>query len=196
MRSSRYSPNKLTSGSVRTAGEIPAVYPAVDSYIAQRAVIWGSLCYPHTTTEKLFALLRQIDIIVVMDDEFAEPEVQGDEDRRRVMRDHYLAALCGVEPPPGHPFVQLLYDLLRSLMTEIRPRVGVRLLHSMAELVEILADPINPHIDTLSLDRYLELRRVEIFGYWVTVLTEYAVDVDMTDELRADRCWRRSGTGP
>jgi hypothetical protein len=164
---------------------------AASAYIAQRIPAYGGLCYPNAKKDRLFSIQRMMNATTLMDEEFGNPEVQSSDVKCLGLRRHYLAVLDGVPPPPEFPLVRLLFDTLQPIMAHIRPRVGARLVKVIREQVEALAARLRRQIDMLTFESYLELRRIDVFGEWAATLTEYAIDVDVTDELEADSALKK-----
>jgi hypothetical protein len=162
---------------------------AVDHYLAQRMPAYGGLAYPHTKAERIYDLERMMSITTLMDDTTTNAETVSDKARRMELRGHYLDALAGTRPPDTAPIAQLLYEGLgpvREQLLSSTPRVWERMKDALRTLILAQTDPIALQLDTLTLERYLELRRVDNYGEWAALMTEYALDVDMTDALAAD----------
>ncbi|MCO1581674.1 hypothetical protein M8C13_38590 [Crossiella sp. SN42] len=157
---------------------------AATAFAAHRIPVLASLCWPHAEGDRLFHLQRMLEYIAMLDDEFARPEVLEDDDRCAALRDHHLAALRGVAPPSELTLVSLFFTVLSSMLTDVRPAVGARLTESIRLQVENLAARPARHVDSLSLEDYLIVRRVDFFIDWMAVMTEYALGIDMGAELR------------
>lgn len=169
---------------------------AVDHYLAQSIPAWGGLCYPHAGPDRIYYIERLINAAGLLDDATTNPTAVADEAWRGVLRRHYLDALNGIRPPDGFPIAQLLYESMIPVKEQLasKPRVWERLHDSFTELIDVQTEPLALQMDHLTVERYLELRRVESWGEWLAMLTEYAIAVDMTDELAADESLREMRT--
>ncbi|MFE0063130.1 hypothetical protein [Streptomyces sp. NPDC059003] len=161
-------------------------HKAADAFIAAQVPTYAGLIYPHALPDRFVCLQRMMNTVTLMNEEFGDPATLEDASLCEQLRTCYLAALEGTRPPRKRAAARLLYETLRPIMAEISPRVGTRLLHAMREQISLLAGRFIRHVDTLTLQRYVELRRIEAFGYWLTTLGEYALGFDMTDDLAAN----------
>jgi hypothetical protein len=118
------------------------------------------------------------------------------ESRRKELCEHYLDVFENVRPPDMFPLAQMLFDNVQPILASLKssPQVRKRLVDSICEQIRALSNPIVYQIDTLSFDRYLALRRIDVFGEWVANLLEYALDVDIGDALKESAALRRMRT--
>ncbi|WNL44226.1 hypothetical protein RKE25_12390 [Dyella sp. BiH032] len=157
-------------------------------FIAQRIPAYGLLCYPHALPDRIYTIGRMMNVTTVMDDAFTPLARPGMEKESAALRLHFEEALHGVQPPAAFPSAQLLHDALAPMRPQLaaRPAVWRRLAASIAEQIAMQAESTAIDVDRLSLAAYLALRRIEGFGHWITMLTEYAIDVDMTSAFERD----------
>ncbi|RLU81145.1 methyltransferase type 12 [Streptomyces griseocarneus] len=169
---------------------------AVNHYLAQSLPAFGGLCYPHAGPDRIYCTERLMSVTALMDDTTTNPTAVADEAWRAVLRQHYLDALNGIQPPDEFPIAQLLYESMIPVKEQLasKPRVWERLYDSIVELIDVQTDSLALKMDHLTVERYLELRRVDNYGEWAATMTEYAIDVDMTDELAADESLREMRT--
>ncbi len=169
---------------------------AVDHYLAQSLPAAASLCFPHTGPDRIYYIGRLISVATLVDDTTTTPTAVADEVWRAALRQHYLDALNGIRPPDEFPIAQLLYESMIPVKEQLasKPRVWERLYDSFTEVIDVQTEPLDLKMDHLTVQRYLELRRVDNYGEWLTLMTEYAIDVDMTDELAADESLREMRT--
>jgi hypothetical protein len=162
---------------------------AVDHYLAQSMPSFGGLCYPHTKKERIYDLERMMSITTLIDDTITNPDMLGQAQERSTLRQHYFDAIAGVRPPDTAPIAQLLYEGLLPIRQQLssKPRVWKRLEESLHTLIIRQTDPLALKMDELTFEAYLEMRRVDNYGEWAAIMTEYAIDVDMTDHLRSDQ---------
>lgn len=161
---------------------------AVDHYLSMSMPSYGGLAYPHTKRDRIYNLERMMSITTLIDDTTTNPQILGDERRQSELRRHYFDAIAGIRPPDSAPIAQLLYEGLLPIKRQMtsKPRVWKRLEESLLTMIVRQTDSLALQMDTLSFERYLELRRVDNYGEWAAMMTEYALDVDMTDALPAD----------
>lgn len=158
---------------------------AVDHYLAQSMPAFGGLCYPHTKKDRIYNLERMMSITTLIDDTTTRPDIIADKQRQSTLRQHYCDAIAGIQLPASEPIAQLLYEGLIPIKEQLssKPRVWERLKESMHAMIISQTESLALQMDTLDLDRYLELRRVDNYGEWAATMTEYAIDVDMTYAL-------------
>ena len=158
---------------------------AARRFLAQRIPAYGSLCYPNARPDRVYAIHRMMNVTTLMDDAFTHLARTGDQAGLDALHAHFLAAVDGTPPPADAPAAQLLYDTLRAMRTvlDARPAFRQRLVECIREQIRTQADPTATDAARLSLADYLAFRRVEGFGHWITLLTEYALDVDMGQRL-------------
>ncbi|MDB5767679.1 MAG: terpene synthase family, metal binding domain protein [Collimonas fungivorans] len=161
---------------------------AVDHYLSMSMPSYGGLAYPHTKKDRIYNLERMMSITTLIDDTTTNPDVLADQQRQSELRQHYFDAIAGIRPPATVPIAQLLYEGLLPIKEQLssKPRVWKRLEESLHTMIIRQTDSLALQMDTLTFDRYLELRRVDNYGEWAAMMTEYAIDVDMTDALAAD----------
>jgi hypothetical protein len=157
-------------------------------FLMQRIPAYGCLCYPHALPDRIYAIGRMMNVTTVMDDAFTALARPGMEKKCAALRLHFEGALRGVPPPAAFPSAQLLHDALAPMRPQLaaKPQVWRRLAVSIAEQIAMQAESTTIDVDRLSLTEYLALRRIEGFGHWITMLTEYAIDVDMRSAFERD----------
>ena len=158
---------------------------AARRFLAQRIPAYGSLCYPNARPDRVYTIHRMMNVTTLMDDAFTHLARTGDQAGLDTLRDHFLAAVDGTPPPADVPAAQLLHDTLRLMRTrcDARPAFWQRFVECIRDQIRTQADPTATDASRLSLDDYLAFRRVEGFGHWITLLTEYALDIDMEQRL-------------
>ncbi|MNG87408.1 Terpene synthase family, metal binding domain [compost metagenome] len=161
---------------------------AVDHYLSMSMPSFGGLCYPHAKKDRIYYTERMMSITTLIDDTTTNPDVLGDQQKQAELRHHYFDAIAGIRPPDSFPIAQLLYEGLLPIKAQLasNPRVWQRLETSMHTMIDRQTDSLALQMDTLTFDRYLELRRIDNYGDWAAMMTEYAIDVDMTDVLAAE----------
>jgi len=165
---------------------------ATAAYLGQRVPAYGGLCYPHAKADRIYSVMRMMNAGTLMDDAFTPLELSADQRPRDELLRHYLDALEGILPPASAPLPRLLFDTLPPIQAQLaqKPRVWERMKAGIRSQLVRMADPLAYQMDTLTLDGYMDLRRDNAFGEYLTMLTEYALDVDMTDALAEDASLR------
>ncbi|WP_208446834.1 methyltransferase domain-containing protein [Streptomyces sp. SUK 48] len=153
---------------------------AVAAFAAHRVPVLASLCWPHAEGDRIFHLQRALEHIAMLDDEFARPDVLDNDDQCAVLREDHLNVLDGAAPRAGAPLAKLFSEVLASVLADVRPAAGARLVTAIRKQIENLAARPALQVDALSLDQYLVLRRVDFFLDWMAALTEYALGIDMS----------------
>lgn len=162
---------------------------AVEHYLAQSMPSFGGLCYPHTLNDRIYDLERMMSITTLIDDTITNPAMLEQAHKRSTLRRHYFDAIAGIRPPDTAPIAQLLYEGLLPVKAHLasKPRVWKRMEDALHTLIIRQTDPLALKMDELTFDAYLEMRRIDNYGEWAAIMTEYAIDVDMTEHLVADR---------
>jgi len=158
---------------------------AARRFLAQRIPAYGSLCYPNARPDRVYAIHRMMHVTTLMDDAFTHLARTGDQAGLDTLREHFLAAVDGKLPPADAPSARLLHDTLRLMRTagDARPAFWQRFVECIRDQIRTQANPTATDASRLSLADYLAFRRVEGFGHWITLLTEYALDIDMGERL-------------
>lgn len=161
---------------------------AVDHYLSMEMTAYGGLAYPHTKPDRIYNLERMMSITTLIDDTTTKPDILADQQRQAELRQHYFDAIAGIRPPADFPIAQLLYEGLVPIKDQLssKPQVWRRLEESLNTLITRQTNSLALEMDTLTLERYVELRRIDNYGEWAAMMTEYAIDVDMTDALATD----------
>lgn len=158
---------------------------AADIFQEMRSATWGGLCFPHTEGHKFYSVARMMVAAAMLDDCFAAPAVQASRDLAVATRDAYLAAADGTRPSDDFPAAQLLADTLPVILADISPRVGERLLDSLRHQAITSAQYHTRSVDALNIEQYLDIRWIDSCCEWLITLIEYALGIDLTDELAA-----------
>lgn len=161
---------------------------AVDHYLSMSMPSFGGLCYPHAIKDRIYYTERMMSITTLIDDTTTNPDVLSNRQKQSELRQHYRDAIDGILPPDTVPIAQLLYEGLRPIKEQLasKPRVWERMKTSMHEMIDRQTESLALQMDDLTFERYLELRRIDNYGDWAAMMTEYAIDVDMTDALKED----------
>lgn len=161
---------------------------AVDHYLAMSMPSFGGLCYPHAEKDRIYYTERMMSITTLIDDTVTNPNVICDQQKQSELRQHYFDAIAGIRPPDTFPIAQLFYEGLLPIKSQLasKPQVWQRLKTSMLTMIDSQTNSLALQMDTLTFERYLELRRIDNYGDWAAMMTEYAIDVDMTDVLAAE----------
>ncbi|WKK25695.1 hypothetical protein QZH56_08930 [Streptomyces olivoreticuli] len=157
-------------------------------YQKQRATHWGCLCYPRATHDRMLRMSGLMHCLALLDDLFSIPAVRGHAERIRRYRELYLAALDGEAPPPEFPEVRLVHEAVPRAVAQMPPCLAARYLDGLRSIVDNTAtQSAGRDIRCFrTVDGYLQVRRVDVFGYWSAHLAEYAAEVDLTRELGRD----------
>ncbi|RDS88020.1 terpene synthase family protein [Pseudomonas fluorescens] len=161
---------------------------AVDHYLSMEMTAYGGLAYPHTKNDRIYNLERMMSITTLIDDTTTRPEILGNHALQAELRQHYFDAIAGIKPPAKFPIAQLLYEGLIPIKKQLlsKPQVWKRMEDSLNTLISRQTHSLALEMNTLTFERYLELRRVDNYGEWAAMMTEYAIDVDMTEALAID----------
>ncbi|MCC3768468.1 terpene synthase family protein [Streptomyces sp. UNOC14_S4] len=154
-------------------------------YQKQRATHWACLCFPRASRERLLDMLPVMHPLALMDDVFSLPAVRGDHERIQRYRELFEAACAGQAVPPGLPEVRLVRDTVPRAVAHMPSGLAARYLAGLRDIVVRTAAQSAGHdTHTLrTLDAYLKVRRVDVFGFWSAHLVEYTAEVDLTEEL-------------
>ncbi|NAX20032.1 terpene synthase family protein [Vibrio sp. V39_P1S14PM300] len=161
---------------------------AVEHYLSMSMPSFGGLCYPHAKADRIYFTERMMSITTLIDDTTTNPEILGNQEKQQHLRQQYRNAINGIKPPDTFPIAQLLYEGLRPIKQQLesKPRVWTRMESSLHTMIDRQTDSLALQMNELTFERYLELRRIDNYGDWAALMTEYAIDVDMTDVLNEE----------
>ncbi|MCG7508428.1 terpene synthase family protein [Mesorhizobium retamae] len=147
--------------------------------------LFGSLICPSASRQRSYWIMRQVELIAVMDDHFTLPDVIDDPQQLRILEEMYANAVRGIRPPDAFPVAQLLHDTVQPIFAMLSPTssIGPRLAAAIHEVIEYLSHPVVHRMEKLSFDEYLRIRRCETTAMWCALLIEFGIDVDMADAL-------------
>ncbi|HDR8858033.1 TPA: methyltransferase domain-containing protein [Burkholderia territorii] len=147
--------------------------------------LFGSLICPSASAERSYWIMRQVELIAVMDDHFTLPDVIDDPVQLAALGDVYGRAVDGVRPSDAHPLAQLLHDTVRPVLAMLAPDASLphRLTRAIHDVIDYLSHPVVHRMDALGFDEYLRIRRCETTAEWCALLVEFGIDVDMADAL-------------
>ncbi|MGP3981213.1 hypothetical protein [Streptomyces sp. KR80] len=155
----------------------PRAERAAGRYLRRRRPLWACLCYPHMLADRSFALSNLVIPSGLVS------EVLSGHETGTGLRQSFAAALGaplgapprrslgevaggGLQPPPGFAAGRMLHRALELALPLMAPGVADRCLGAYRAL---LADDAG-----------------RAFAVWGTVMTEYALGIDLTEELAAE----------
>ncbi|WP_368888377.1 terpene synthase family protein [Morganella morganii] len=162
---------------------------AVENYVLMSMPLFGGYCYPNAYNDRIYHLERMMSITTLIDDSTTHPDIIGDKNKQYMLRNNYIAAINGILPSDNYPIAKLLYEGLIPIKKQLssKPRVWKRLKESLYKVIYRQTNSIAFQMNELTFVQYLELRRIDNYGDWAAMMTEYAIDVDMTDILKEDK---------
>ncbi|MEU7133736.1 terpene synthase family protein [Streptomyces sp. NPDC046261] len=160
-----------------------------DRYILQRMAYWACLCYPHMLDDRCVTLPNIMIPAGICDDSFSRPGIQESLDRTGALRRSWLAMLDGEPVDPGFHAGRMLRDALAPAWPQMSPDLAGRYRDAYRDVIASAVTEADAriHDDLLPFDDYMELRLTNLFGYWATCQTEYALGCDLTEELDTDK---------
>ncbi len=123
----------------------------------------------------------------MIDDAFSEPRILSNLDACVQLRDKVVELLSG--SPVRADFA--MGRLLRASLDQLAPGMTSAMIersnqHIVAIVDSIVAEARARHDDIIpDLASYLQARRTNLFGYWATLITEYALGLDLGVQLAA-----------
>jgi hypothetical protein len=159
-----------------------------DRYVRQRMPYWACVCYPHMLDDRCVTLPNIMIPAGICDDSFSRPGIQEDVTRSGELRRRWLAMLDGEPVDPEFHAGRMLRDALAPAWPQMPPRLAARYRNTYRDILvstvaETDARGVGEHPP---FDEYMELRLTNLFGYWATCQTEYALGCDLTAELGTD----------
>ncbi|KVQ50003.1 methyltransferase type 12 [Burkholderia cepacia] len=147
--------------------------------------LFGSLICPSASAERSYWIMRQVELIAVMDDHFTLPDVIDDLRQLTVLGQVYGDAVDRIRPSDTYPVAQLLHDTVQPVLAMLVPGSSLtsRLPRAIHEVIDYLSHPVVHRMDTLDFDEYLRIRRCETTAEWCALLIEFGIDVDMAQPL-------------
>ncbi|MFF3319572.1 terpene synthase family protein [Streptomyces sp. NPDC003035] len=159
-----------------------------DRYLRQRMTYWACLCYPHMLDDRRFTLPNIMIPAGICDDSFSRPGVQESLEQAEALRQLWLAMFDGGPVAPEFPAGRMLRDALAPAWPQMFPDLAGRYRDAYRDIVASAVTEADARLDDdlLPFDDYMELRLTNLFGYWSTCQTEYALGCDLTGELATD----------
>lgn len=159
-----------------------------DRYIRQRMPYWACVCYPHMKADRAFILPNIMIPAGIGDDSFSKPGIQEDITAVTALRDRWNAVLDDVRPGPEFPAGRMLYDALEQAWPQMPRPLADRYRQCYREIFDSARDEARARHSAGVPDHvtYMRQRLINLFGYWATIQTEYAIGVDMTGPLTED----------
>ncbi|MER7395335.1 terpene synthase family protein [Streptomyces sp. NPDC000151] len=121
----------------------------------------------------------------IVDDAFSRPGVQESVRAAARLRDRYLRVVDGEQAGDDFPAGRMLGDAMALAIPQMTPAVARRyrdayrdILHSAVQEAEERKDGSLPDFAT-----YMQGRRTNLFGYWATIQTEFALGLDLGRKL-------------
>jgi hypothetical protein len=156
-----------------------------ERYIRQRMPRWACACYPHMGVDWEFALPNMMIPSGIADDAFSRPGIQESVRAATALRDRYFGVLDGHPAGDDFPAGRMLGEALDLATPRMAPTVAERyrdayrsIFHSAVQEAERRNGDNLPDFAT-----YMRGRRTNLFGYWATIQTEFALGIDLTREL-------------
>ena len=158
-----------------------------ERYIRQRMALWACACYPHMADDRCLNLPAMMIPGGILDDSFSRPEVMQNAEHAARLRDRFCAVLDATSPP-DFPAGRMLQEALALVTPQMSCSLKERYVDSFRQVIDsrVREAAVRGAGTVLEFDAYMSLRRTDLFGYWSTIQTEYALDLDMAAELSAD----------
>ena len=158
-----------------------------DRYLGQRMALWACVCYPHMGDDRCLTLPAMMIPGGILDDSFSRPETMQNAEHAARLRDRFCAVLDGTASP-DFPAGHMLQEALALVTPQMSSSLKARYVDSFRQIIDsrVLEAAVRGAGTVLDFEPYMNLRRTDLFGYWSTIQTEYALDLDMGAELSAD----------
>jgi hypothetical protein len=166
---------------------------AADTYAKHRMPTWRGVCYPHTPRERIFSLLRQGNAATFMEEIFSNPAVRADPELSAEVARQYVAATRENVPADAFPLVRMFADALPMILAQMKPGLAGRYLEMIRRTATLMGSQPVRRIDELTLEEYIQIRRLDILGEWIVLLAEFALGLDLGDEIISSELLRYAG---
>ncbi|MBB5868364.1 hypothetical protein F4553_001743 [Allocatelliglobosispora scoriae] len=159
-----------------------------DRYLRQGMSSWGGMCYPHALPDRLLPLLNSMYALTALDDAFSHPDIIASVAESSRLRDRVVDILHGAAPTADLPIGELLRAALDRLEPGMTPGMRQRQVRHITAIADSMVAEVRARTDDEAapeLETYLRARITNSFGYWATLITEYAIGQDLGRELDA-----------
>ncbi len=158
-----------------------------DRFLGQRMALWACVCYPHMADDRCLNLPAMMIPGGILDDSFSRPEVMQDAEHAARLRFRFFSVLDGTASP-DFPAGRMLHEALALVTPQMSSLLKERYVDSFRQVIDsrVREAAVRGAGAVLDFEAYMGLRRTDLFGYWSTIQTEYALGVDMAGELAAD----------
>ncbi|MFE2729261.1 terpene synthase family protein [Kitasatospora sp. NPDC059327] len=160
---------------------------AADAYLAQRTPFWAGMTFSHARHDRGYWAAVNAITWGVVDDAFARPEVRDDHARLDLLRHLFHQAIDGTPAPEGESAVRMAYEAVVGVAADMPPTMADRIRTTLHKAIDSSADQNRgPLLDTLTEEAYLAIRADDMWAVWIVIMTEYALAIDLGDELAHD----------
>jgi hypothetical protein len=146
---------------------------------------WACHVFPLADAERMALLSKTALVFITVDDAFTRTGLRDDLDgsRRRVQA--FVSVLQGERPPASELDLTMLWEEMERMALAAPPPWYRRYLARTVDVMRSTAREAEQRLEehALSWDEYMDFRRVNLYGFWVTGLADFAVRTDVTGLL-------------
>jgi hypothetical protein len=156
-------------------------------FLGWRSAVWTALAFPTAGLDQLVDINLIDSYLFALDDACYDVYAQIDKTSARQEFAMLLACLANEDvPAPSSPYVAALQDIWHRMRTRIPSRQQARFLAAAEIFLHGCLAEIHGRSrqEILAFDAYLTLRTQSLAGHFYLMLTEYAAEVDLEDDLR------------
>ncbi|MFE0063410.1 terpene synthase family protein [Streptomyces sp. NPDC059003] len=163
-------------------------------YLGQRNGSYGFYSHPACPDDRILTIVNLYALLTILDDYYADPLKLGADPEGALVMAERLSLLHETgEFPPDCLFSQAFHQLDTELRAIMPPRQKERCNKLLRDFYHGCAREVPSRMQraVLEKDPYLNVRKDTIGCHWILGFSEYALGIDLTDELQCSADLRK-----
>jgi hypothetical protein len=146
---------------------------------------WASHVFPLADAERMALLCKTSLVFITVDDAFTRTGLRDDLDGSRRRVEAFVSVLQGERPPASELDLSMLWEEMERMALAAPPAWYRRYVARTIDVMRSTTREAEQRLEAqvLSWDDYIDFRRVNLYGFWVTGLADFAVRTDATGLL-------------
>lgn len=154
---------------------------------------WAGFVYPSAYPERLGLIAWGALTAILFDDALTRTSLRDDPVGIVGRVEGHLAAIQGTRPAVDQFDEHMMWDCVRSIAAAMPAAWGQRFRRLYADIARSVPAEywLRQSGQFPPWREWLEFRRVNLYGFWVTAMAELSIGIDMTERLADDPALRR-----
>ncbi len=161
-----------------------------ESFLARRCTYWVSWAYPYLAAERFLAMCNFSSLVFALDDVLSLSDAYTEENRGRICQE-FIDAMSGssrkIDEPPS--WASGTHDSWQRITRKLSPQQRHRAVQAFSDhlTTSAIENTARSSWSTLDITAYVKIRRQTLAAPLYHVLTEYATEVDLTEDYRVHK---------